>query len=307
MCLKDKDDSAPVSGVISENQVAECLMLHRRVLGLASAAGATALACGYADAQRRPLQEGCKAHSLSAAVSNLNTSGVSVLDGFVDGHLITAVKGMEAFQSMPTRVVRARERAPKDWRQSAFGRFHRREEALPENDVKVIEQVEKAIWPLVVAFFQNGNKDDGTEEDICRSELQLMTAVPRSASQKWHPDNRSRGLTVIVPLVDFNAENGATQVLMFSHIKAWSTVAQHGAQVVQAPVGSIVAFDSRTYHRGLGNAANEGRPALILCYDRPSTPPPGCTGMELRGHAGLAALLNLVSSVYVGLESALRG
>ena len=61
----------------------------------------------------------------------------------------------------------------------------------------------------------------------------MMTAVPRCASQKWHSDNRTRGLTIIVPLVDFTAVNGATQVLTGSHNKA-GQLAQHGAQIAGA-------------------------------------------------------------------------
>ena len=61
----------------------------------------------------------------------------------------------------------------------------------------------------------------------------------------------------------YTATNGATQVLPGSFKQAWPLVAQHGARVVQAPAGSIAAFDSRTYHRGLANETNEGRPALI--------------------------------------------
>ena len=86
-----------------------------------------------------------------------------------------------------------------------------------------------------------------------------MTAVPNGAGQKWHSDNRARGLTVIVPLVDFTASNGATQVLVGSHNKTWNLVAQRGAQVVEAPVGSLAVYDSRMYHRGLGNRTKEAR------------------------------------------------
>ena len=121
-----------------------------------------------------------------------------------------------------------------------------------------------------------------------------------SLDQAWHKDNQRRGLTIIVPLVDFTPENGPTQVkhegmntdfiscsskmpalhltqvLVSSHDKDWRSVAQAGgAKVVLAPVGAIAAYDSRTFHRGLGNRSKSGRPAIILCYDRIETPPPG--------------------------------
>jgi hypothetical protein len=158
-----------------------------------------------------------------------------------------------------------------------------------------------------------------------------MTAVPNGDGQKWHSDNRARGLTIIVPLVDFTAANGATQVLVGSHNSTWNLVAQQGAQVVEASTGSLAAYDSRTYHRGLGNRTKEGRvgrcdsnphrswiqastpcltspvwspqPALIFCYDRKETPPPGCGMLESRAHATLAGLLNIVSAGWITCAS----
>src|SRR6056300_1688348 len=102
-----------------------------------------------------------------------------------------------------------------------------------------------------------------------------MTAVPGSTNQSWHKDNRSRGLSIIIPLVDFTPENGGTQLLLGSHDNTWP-LTNGGARVIHAPAGSIVAYDSRTIHRGLGNETIVGRPALIFCYDRIETPPPGC-------------------------------
>lgn len=132
---------------------------------------------------------------------------------------------------------------------------------------------------------------------------QILNAVPGSASQTWHADNRTRGLTIIVPLVDFTADNGATQVLPCSHTKAWPLVAQSGARVVQAPVGGIAAFDSRTFHRGLGNESHEGRPALIFCYDREWSPPPGVGVYGSIANAYLAGLLNIASAGWLTCAS----
>ena len=108
-----------------------------------------------------------------------------------------------------------------------------------------------------------------------------------------------RGLTIIVPLVDFTAANGATQVLVGSHSKDYARVAQQGAQVVQAPVGAIVAYDSRAFHRGLGNLTEEPRPALIFCYDRTESPPPGRGSMGMIGIAWLASILNVASAGWI--------
>ena len=133
---------------------------------------------------------------------------------------------------------------------------------------------------------------------------QVLNAVPGGTSQAWHSDNQSRGLSLIVPLVDFTAENGSTQLLLGSHNKTWPLLAQQGAQVVQAPVGAVVAYDSRTYHRGLGNETDEGRPAIIFCYDRKWSPPPGCGPYQSLVNSNLAALLNIASAGWISITRA---
>lgn len=235
----------------------------------------------------------------------------------MDQNLVSAVKETAAYQSMPTHVprpkrpARDRRRGPPvqtadepDWRQSALGRLHRREETFNENDMEVMERVERLIWPLVEAFFRDG--DENGAEGIFRSELQVLTALPYSTHQAWHSDNQKRGLTIIIPLVDFTTENGPTQVLPGSHNSAWALVAQRGAQVVEASTGSIAAYDSRTYHRGLGNRTREGRPALILCYDREWSPPPGCGPIKSLGDQYLAGFFNTISTGWVSSKEFLH-
>jgi ectoine hydroxylase-related dioxygenase (phytanoyl-CoA dioxygenase family) len=126
----------------------------------------------------------------------------------------------------------------------------------------------------------------------------VLNAVPGSHNQAWHRDNQRRGLSIIVPLVDFTPENGPTQVLLGSHLpQAWPRVAQAGgARAVVAPAGAIVAYDSRTFHRGLGNGTAAGRPAVIFCYDREGTPPPGCGPYESLADSYVAGALNLLSA-----------
>ena len=147
----------------------------------------------------------------------------------------------------------------------------------------------------MLAFFE---ADGGSARDVFRSELQLLTATPESKNQMWHSDNRQRGVTIVVPLVDFTLENGATQLLGSTHNEAWSLVMQEGAQVPQAAAGSIVAYDARTYHRGLGNRTGEPRPALVFRYDRQSTPPPGVGVAGALTHAAAATFLHLLSSAW---------
>ncbi len=212
------------------------------------------------------------------------------------------------------------------WRLSAYGRYHRLENHLGEEDIRVLEQIEQRILPLVQGFFEQrekegnvggGGGDESLEsttttsttatntimDGIYRSELQLMTAVPGSGNQSWHKDNRARGLSIIVPLVDFTPENGGTQLLLGSHDNKWPLFANGGARVIHAPAGSVVAYDSRTIHRGLGNETSEGRPALIFCYDRVETPPPGCGTLGSVGTSYQGRLIDILTGARNAVSS----
>lgn len=124
--------------------------------------------------------------------------------------------------------------------------------------------------------------------------LQLLTAVPQSSNQMWHSDNQSRGLTVIVPLVDFTLHNGATQVLARSHQSL--RCLGEGAQVLIAPRGGIAAYDARVFHRGLGNTTDCSRPALVYRYDDVRTPPPGVGIAGALWNAAAATAAHLVTA-----------
>jgi hypothetical protein len=123
------------------------------------------------------------------AVSTLRMAGVCVVDGVVDQGLVSALKSSAIYESMPTSSLpsraQTRRRRPgpvekqEEWRLSAPGRYHRREETFDKSDVRVFEKVEAALWPLVIAFFE-----DDTElgmQGIFRSEMQVC-AVRRRAT-----------------------------------------------------------------------------------------------------------------------------
>jgi len=293
------------------HQMQQRAVLLQKRLALATTAAATAwFASRELERQRRPLS-GRSAPTVLEALPNLRASGVCVVDGVVDRGLVSAIKGTALFENMPmsSRPQRSTSRQERfesrrngveaaEWRVSSAGRYHRREDTWSADDLEVIERVERLLWPMVEAFFDDDD-DEHRAQGIYRSELQMLNAVPGSQSQTWHSDNRSRGLTIIVPLVDFTADNGPTQVLVGSYDQSWTMVAQEGARVMTTPVGGIAAFDSRTYHRGLGNQTDEPRPALIFCYDRPDSPPPGVSSLGSLAHATLAAGLNLASACWL--------
>lgn len=256
-----------------------------------------------------------------SSLSKTSESGVAIVNNLrLAPNILNDVKHMPAANSMPTQMLKPqkqqRRRGPpgsnmipqdEPWRLSAYGRYHRLENHLGKEDIQLLEQIEQQIFPLVEGFFQqeDGENDESSTtsttaatklDGIYRSELQLMTAVPGSTNQSWHKDNRSRGLSIIIPLVDFTAENGGTQLLLGSHNNTWP-LTDGGARVIHAPAGSIVAYDSRTIHRGLGNETSAGRPALIFCYDRIDTPPPGCGTLGSVGTSYQGRLIDILTGV----------
>ena len=116
-----------------------------------------------------------------AAVSSLRKSGVGVIDTVVnlDQRLVSEVLGTAVCQGIPTDLPKPTTRRTRQqqgprgndgWRMSAAGRFHRRSETFVESDLETFAQVESRIWPLVAAFFQDGDAN-GTQGIYC-SELQ---------------------------------------------------------------------------------------------------------------------------------------
>ena len=270
----------------------------RRVTTL-SATGGTIYAIHHASAQLRPVGTGSTASSFETAQLHLKVAGVAIIDEVVPAAALQRCKSTEAYRSMPMRASYAQSKL---WRLSAFGRFHRVQFA--EEDRQVFEQLEQLFAPLVAAFFG----EDMAE--VYRSELQLLTAAPKcSQEQSWHSDNRARGITIVVPLVDFTAENGATQLLPGSHALGSAPsrrlLVRDGARVATPRLGQLVAYDARTYHRGLGNSTADSRPALVFRYDRRESPPPGVGLVSAIGHTATAKALHVCTAVGVAVREAL--
>ena len=123
---------------------------------------------------------------------------------------------------------------------SAPHRFHRI--VFDSEAQREFRELERSWLPLVHGFFRNGAQlslhqnsneynsinfsnernaaDWGCDDDnktfrgnsFYRSECQLIHTAAGAAAQFFHQDNRRRGLTVIVPLVDIYPALGPTQV-----------------------------------------------------------------------------------------------
>ena len=105
-------------------------------------------------------------------------SGVAIVDNLrLTPNIINDVKNMPAANSMPTQILKPKRQQrrtgppgsnmmPQDetWRLSAYGRYHCLENHLGEHDIRLLEQIEQLIYPLVQGFFQQQDIDDENNE-----------------------------------------------------------------------------------------------------------------------------------------------
>jgi hypothetical protein len=102
-----------------------------------------------------------------------------------------------------------------------------------------------------------------------------LPSVPNSKDGSWHRDVYSLFedekletslpvfyLTVLIPLVDIDANNGATEFIVGSHKGGKS-----GKRViVEAKSGSAIICNGMVYHRGRANKSNTERHMLYIVY-----------------------------------------
>lgn len=141
----------------------------------------------------RPL-EGHTATSLTTAMSSLKSAGVVIVPNILDENMLQKIQATQVFKSMPRETIHrppskaTRRRGPPGarrglnegdderdlWPPSAQGRYHRREDSFEESDMRVFEELERKILPLVFEFF-DAETDDGKEDEegFFRSEMQV--------------------------------------------------------------------------------------------------------------------------------------
>jgi hypothetical protein len=181
----------------------------------------------------------------------------------------------------------ARPRPSLAFTQTSRGRWHCTDKSMDAESLRAFERLEQLfVRSLAAEFFAAEARDCA----FYRSELQVVSSQPGAAAQMWHQDNYSRGLTVVVPLLDQTPELGPTQLLLGSQRltgpphteslarRVWACFAS--VEVAQPPLalGSALLMDARLVHRGLPNNSEViDRPVVIYRYDLTSSPPPGHT------------------------------
>ena len=95
-----------------------------------------------------------------------------------------------------------------------------------------------------------------------------------AGDQAWHMDGKHMDdhlqlpchtLTVLVPLVDVNADNGATEFSLGTHMHECEDL---GERLIECKAGSAIVFDYRLLHRGTANRTTVDRPILYFTYAR---------------------------------------
>ena len=96
----------------------------------------------------------------------------------------------------------------------------------------------------------------------------VVLSLDGAPCQQWHPDSEFQTglLNVFVPLVDLTPSNGPTQLALGSHRTPRPCWPPTVAPLLEA--GSMLVFDWRVWHRGLGNTSGAERPLVYVTYAR---------------------------------------
>tara|TARA_A100001037_G_scaffold304295_1_gene340645 strand:- start:674 stop:1243 length:570 start_codon:yes stop_codon:yes gene_type:complete len=119
-------------------------------------------------------------------------------------------------------------------------------------------------------------------EDAILGSFVAVTSLPGSKDQELHLDTSplyggsdigadipSCCLTLVLPLVDMNWQNGSTAFYPGSR-RAITADAPDGSPVApEVGVGSALLFDARVWHGGTANRSGAPRPVLYHSHHRP--------------------------------------
>lgn len=132
-------------------------------------------------------------------------------------------------------------------------------------------------------------------EDCVLSLASSDTCMPNALYQVCHQDSAHALITVNIPLVDVDEDNGPTELWPRTHLPepdrgrasfnhgpvplrpaaALAYAERFASVLLTAPQGSLILRDQRALHRGTPNLSEEPRPMLSLIYDRaPAAVPP---------------------------------
>lgn len=119
-------------------------------------------------------------------------------------------------------------------------------------------------WPALLSNISGNITEPGAVRGVLHAD-QVFVPEPWPA--------RPQGINVLWCIDDFTAENGATEVALGSHRLHRSPTAADARVAmtpVTAPAGSVVAFESRLWHRSGANiTSNQTRAGVFPFYSTP--------------------------------------
>ena len=263
--------------------------MSRKIIGrlpIAQAAGATAIFFSFTSAHSSSPSSSTTLPPSSAPSSSsspeqlMGSQGYYVRRGFLTVNEIEAVM---ASLLHPTVGNKTRSK------EVSKGRLHYNMLGSAFIDSKEIKNlITEHVLPIAVAEMElNANQ-------LILSEVQIVDSLSGSAIQIWHADNASRGITVVIPLVDLTDENGPTELLSGSHTLMKNIVGNIHIVKPLLSAGDGVVFDARLLHRGGSNLSNVSRPILVIRFDSKKSPPPGMTMIGATARYYLSKFIVLV-------------
>ncbi|MBT5571097.1 MAG: phytanoyl-CoA dioxygenase [Alphaproteobacteria bacterium] len=117
--------------------------------------------------------------------------------------------------------------------------------------------------------------------DVILGSVVAVTSLPGAEDQEFHIDMPllfggedvdvrvpSYCLTLVLPLVDMNAENGTTAFYPGTHKSVLDEPADLDPVFPDVPVGDAILFDARVWHYGTANVSSAPRPVFYNSYQR---------------------------------------
>jgi ectoine hydroxylase-related dioxygenase (phytanoyl-CoA dioxygenase family) len=147
-------------------------------------------------------------------------------------------------------------------------------------DKGVFSDSEYKEIPIVMELVRAGLKCD------IKQYYGAISSLPDSDSGPWHRDtyplfdNDEFGeittrlppfyYVLLIPLVEMDINNGTTEFIIGSHKKTYQETISENLEHVQmkVPIGSVILFDGRIYHRGRENLTQCDRATLVQGFTK---------------------------------------
>ena len=129
----------------------------------------------------------------------------------------------------------------------------------------LLASIDRLLRPVLRA---SGLFGDACESEVRVEAMGVVISLDGAPRQQWHPDSQFQDglLNVFIPLVDLSPRNGPTELALGTH-----RVPKPCCPTAVAPLlekGSVLIFDWRVWHRGLGNTSGAERPVAYVTYAR---------------------------------------